>query len=142
MPVHRSRTTLVLWSSVLIVGGAVQLTACGGGDPSATDTTAAPGPAIASTTGSGMARRPAPRHATLDQLAMEELLVAPYTLVLDIDDEAAAASALQHVEAVRAFGGNPSQLGIFVRSPHAALADRLATHLAIEQGFHRVFVVR
>ena len=38
MPAHLSRTASVVWSSVLIVGGAIQLAACGGGDAAATDT--------------------------------------------------------------------------------------------------------
>ena len=82
-----------------------------------------------------------PRHATREQLATEELVAAPYTLVIDADDDAAVESGLQLAETAHTFAGGKALLGVFVRSRHPALAARLAERLSFEQGWDHVFVV-
>ncbi|MBI5716851.1 MAG: hypothetical protein HZC37_04095 [Burkholderiales bacterium] len=81
------------------------------------------------------------RYATRAQLAAEELIAGPYTLVIDADDEAAVESGLQYADAVHTFAGGRELLGIFVRSRQPALAARLAERLTHEQGWANVFVV-
>jgi hypothetical protein len=85
------------------------------------------------------------RYATRAQLEHELTVAAPYSLVIDVDidvsGDAAIALALQHAETAHAFGGGKQQLGVFVRSPHAALAAHVAERLSTEQGWAHVFVV-
>jgi hypothetical protein len=81
------------------------------------------------------------RYATRTQLDHEMTTVAPYTLVIDADDEAALETALQYAEAVNTFAGGKDLLGVFVRSRQPALAARLAERLTAEQGWAHVFVV-
>lgn len=81
------------------------------------------------------------RYATRAQLDHERTVAAPYTLVIDADDEAAVESGLQAAEAAHAFGGGKAQMGVFVRSRVPALAARLAERLTLEGGWSWVFVV-
>jgi len=126
--------------SPLAFGCLLPVAACGGGDPAAAahlmPMTAATAPAT------GAAQRPARRYATPQRVAIEELVAAPYTLVIDADDEAAVTSGLQLADTVHTFAGGKSQIGVFVRSRHPALAERLAERLSSEQGWDHVFVVR
>jgi hypothetical protein len=152
--------------ATLAAGAALALSACGGdtahaaspspaGQPlqgAARTTTAAPEPlwhadgsARIAATGKGPAERAyqwsRQRYATREQLAHEELVAAPYTLVIDADDEAAVQSGLALAEAVHTYAGGKTQFGVFVRSRQPALAARLAERLTHEQGWDHVFVV-
>jgi hypothetical protein len=144
--------------SALAITCSLELAACGGG----VDALAAETPSSAAATTSALslwgadgrpraAADPAAstadpesgqRYATREQLAFEENVVAPYTLIIDADDEAAVASGLQLADTVHAHAGGKTLLGVFVRSPQPALAERLAARLAREQGWEHVFVVR
>ena len=141
MHAHTSGAWALL--SPLALAASVQLVACGGGDPAAAahpvpmSTTATPAPAAAAAQ-----QRPALRHATPERVAIEELIAAPYTLVIDADDEAGVDSGLQLADTVHTFAGGKSEIGVFVRSREPALAERLAERLVREQGWHHVFVVR
>jgi hypothetical protein len=152
-------------AAALAAGAALALAACGGdtahaagptpaGQPlqGAARTTAAPESlwkADGSARVAATAQRPAERayqwsgqrYATREQLAHEELVAAPYTLVIDADDEAAVQSGLVLAEAVHTYAGGKTQLGVFVRSRQPALAARLAERLTHEQGWDHVFVV-
>src|SRR5512134_2908931 len=132
----------------LAVGCAIQLAACSG-DNAAAFAVQSPHPlrsaaaaANAERAGATIAQQTARRYVSREQLAQEELLAAPYTLVIDADDEAALASGLQLAETVHTFAGSKTQLGIFVRSRDTALAERLADRLTLEQGWQHVFVVQ
>lgn len=81
------------------------------------------------------------RYATRAQLDHELITAAPYTLVIDADDEAAVETGLQYADTVNAFAGGKALLGVFVRSRQPALAARLAERLTAEQGWANVFVV-
>jgi hypothetical protein len=141
MQAHTSGAWALL--SPLALAGSLQLAACGGGDPAAAahlmpmTPTATPAATAAATP-----QRPALRHATPERVAIEELVAAPYTLVIDADDEAAVASGLRLADTVHTFAGGKSQMGVFVRSREPALAERLAVRLMLEQGWEHVFVVR
>jgi hypothetical protein len=82
------------------------------------------------------------RYATREQLAAEELLAAPYTIVIDADDEAAVESGLHLADTVHTYAGGKTTLGVFVRSRNPAQAARLAERLTHEQGWANVFVVQ
>jgi hypothetical protein len=81
------------------------------------------------------------RYATRAQLALQELAAAPYTMVIDADDEAAARQAFELADTMQAHGASKQHLGLFVRSRQPALAARLAERLTREQGWANVFVV-
>jgi hypothetical protein len=159
---HAHTTPAWMLASALALGCAAQLAACGGGGvaevratesqpaSSHSSTVSAPlwspnGRAMTSPT-SPSARSSAQwsgqRYATREQLAHEELVAGPYTLVIDADDEAAVESGLQLADIVHTHAGGKATFGVFVRSRHPALAARLAERLTLEQGWANVFVVQ
>lgn len=87
------------------------------------------------------AQWPGQRYVTRDQLAHEELVAGPYTLVVDADGEAAVETGFQLADTVHTYAGGKSTFSVFVRSPDPALAARLAERLRLEQGWANVFVV-
>lgn len=139
---HARTTRRLPWAllSPLALGCLLPVAACGGGDPAAAahlmPMSAAAAPVAAAT------QRRALRYATPERVALEELVAAPYTLVIDADDEAAVASGLQLADAVQTYAGGKAQIAVFARSRQQALAERLAERLAAEQGWDHVFVVR
>ena len=160
---HGHTTPAWVLASALALGCATQLAACGGGatemratesrprlDSARMATAPAPlwgaeGRPLMSPT-SRQARSAAQwsgqRYATRDQLAHEELVAGPYTLVIDADDEAAVESGLQLADTVHTYAGGKTTFGVFVRSSNPALAARLAERLTLEQGWASVFVVQ
>jgi hypothetical protein len=160
---HVHKTPVRALASALVLGCATQLAACGGGatEAGATESQSRPDSARMATApaplwnadGSALSSPTSPltrsaaqwsgqRYATRDQLAHEELVAAPYTLVIDADDEAAVESGLQLADTVHAYAGGKTTLGVFVRSRNSALAARLAERLTLEQGWANVFVVQ
>jgi len=151
----RARSGAWTLSAAIALGSVVQLTACDGDASEAIGQSQAR-PAhqnVARTmsvlanelwdaNGRTVSKGLGPRHATREQLATEELVAAPYTLVIDADDEAAVESGLQLAETAHTFAGGKALLGVFVRSRHPALAARLAERLSFEQGWDHVFVVQ
>jgi hypothetical protein len=148
--------------SILAIGCTVHLAACGGGatEARASESRPSDSPRVAtaptplwSADGrplmspiTAQDRTTAPwsghRYATRDQLAHEELMAGPYTLVIHADDEAAVESGLQLADTVHTYAGGKTTLGVFVRSRNPALAVRLAERLTHEQGWANVFVVQ
>ena len=134
MLVHTSRAWSWALPSALAVGCSLLLAACGGDSAAAESAESRPV--------STAAERTALRYATAERVAIEELIAAPYTLVIDADDEAAVTSGLQLADTVHTFAGGKTAFGVYVRSRHPALAERLAERLTTEQGWEHVFVVR
>lgn len=146
-------------TALAAIGCALLLAACGGAeaqDGGAARTPAVPPAASPATLWDAEGRpkttlpedRPADsaahwsgqRYATHAQLAHDELHMAPLTLVIDADDEAAVAGAMSLGEQLAAYGSDKSRLALFVRSKKPALAARLAEQLTA-QGWANVFVV-
>ena len=157
---RRGRMAGTLATGTLALLCAAQLVACGGGEagPAASrqETTSAsaglPDPlwradGLALTTPAAArpqdpaARWSAERYASREQLAFEQLTAAPYTVIFDVDDEAAIEAALEAAARLREFSADSARLGVFVRSRQPALAVRLAERLTRELGWLNVFVV-
>jgi len=163
----RARRTIAIpaaaWMALLC---AAQLAACGGGEsgggegvtiriPGQHEAAAPPAlpPTLWRADGLALTTPPAARpsdpaarwsterYATREQLAFEQLTAAPYTVVLEADDEAAIDAALAAAARLREFNADSARLGVFVRSRLPALAARLAERLTREQGWLNVFVV-
>ena len=159
------RRPAVSGKAVVVLLLAVQLAACGGGggDDTTADRLAASGEPTAAgripatlwgadglalaTPAEARPRDPAAhwsaeRYATREQLALERLTAAPYTVILEANDEDAIETALAAAGRLRAFSPDaPRRLGLFVRSGQTALATQLAERLTREQGWLNVFVV-
>lgn len=82
------------------------------------------------------------RYATRAQLAHEELILSPFTVVLEVPNADAVGGALLLADQVRGYhSGATEHLGLFVRAASAADAARVANRLVAEQGWKNVFVV-
>lgn len=79
-------------------------------------------------------------YATEAQLAWEELVVAPYTVVVEVASASAAAGAIDQALRIHRSQALPSAMGYFVRSENPALAAQVADCLA-DEGLPAVFVV-
>ncbi|MBX3606608.1 MAG: hypothetical protein KF788_15120 [Piscinibacter sp.] len=108
---------------------AAALAACGGGDP---PLPGAPDPAAA-----------LPLHArqymTTDQLAWEELVAAPCTVVIDVDAVGSVRAAVALAEQVRWWRGTEG-LAFYVRARRTDDAGE-ATDRLMAAGFGAVFMV-
>jgi hypothetical protein len=153
---------------VASTAAATLLSACGGDGPSTAESLESAAPAARSAQAAGAVPpalwdssgqplptepedRPADpaaawsgqRYATRAQLAHEELISNPYTVVLDVPNANAVDGALLMAEQVRVYhSGATERLGVFVRAASAADGARVANRLVSEQGWKNVFVVQ
>lgn len=151
-------------SAFMAVLGLAQLTACGGGGDGEgvsiglpvhqkAIAAEAPPPTLWGADGLALTTPPAnrpenpsarwsgERYASREQLAFEQLTASIYTVILEVEDEAAVEAALDAAARLRGFSADSARLGVFVRSSRPALAADLAERLTREQGWPNVFVV-
>lgn len=170
MTSNLSSQPVALAARFFLVAGAAAatlLSACGGAGPSTAQTLESAAPAVLSAQAAGAVPpalwdasgqplpteaedRPADpaaawsgqRYATRAQLAHEELIASPYTVVVEVPNANAVDGALLLAEQVRVYhSGATERLGLFVRAASAADGARVANRLATEQGWKSVFVV-
>jgi len=142
-----SSTPLGRLAAPLALAAALALAACGGSEESQFDGLSAPlfdnngTPSAAATVApAALAQRTrASLYASTAQLEWQQLVAAPDTVLLDLDDLGSAEAALNLVTQVRAFRGTQG-LAWFVRGGGGDRAARLADRLA-DDGLSPVFLV-